>query len=179
LLAVLLCLGEPVRLLDRRREPLVAEHACRIDEYARLEGQIEVLGLPVDAGVLVDRVQSADDVRRTRSIERAQCLPIDDALVFRTPELAVRDRALLLAAQLCAVRHAYAPCLSRGNAASLWSSVTGCRGRRTGARDSAAGGGVQGGNDRAAGWLERCCFAWSHGRGLEAGVARRGRAVSA
>src|SRR5690606_24966345 len=102
LLAVLLCLGEPVRLLDRRREPLVAEHACRIDDYARLEEQIEVLGLPVDAGVLVDRVQSADDVRDTRSIERAQCLPIDDALVFRNPELAVRDRALFLAAQLCA-----------------------------------------------------------------------------
>ena len=68
-----------------------------------LEEQIEVLGLAVDAGVLVDRVRAGDDVRDAGGVERLEGTPVDEAFVLRDPEIAVRERLPLLRRQASAM----------------------------------------------------------------------------
>ena len=82
-------LGEPVRVLEPRDEPGRAQRARGRDDRCRLEEQIEVLGLAVDAGVLVDGVGAGDDVGHARGVERLERALVDLALLLGDPEIAV------------------------------------------------------------------------------------------
>src|SRR5690606_34907331 len=59
-----------------------------------------VLGLAIDAGVLVQRVEAADDVGHARGIECLERVAVDLALLLRYPELPVREGLPLLTREI-------------------------------------------------------------------------------
>src|SRR5690606_1257679 len=92
-------LGEPVLVLETRDESCVAERARRRDDLRRLEEQVEVLRLAINASVFVNRVRTRDDVADAGGIERTEGTAIDLALVVGDPEITVRERLAFFGCQ--------------------------------------------------------------------------------
>ena len=93
-------LGEPVRVLQSRLEAGIPQRPGGGHHARGLEEQIQVLRLPVNPCVLVDRVGARDDIRNVGGIERLEGAPVDLTLVIRNPEITVRDGLALLRCQL-------------------------------------------------------------------------------
>src|SRR5204863_9517592 len=111
-------LGQPVRVLEPGHEPGLAQRAGGRHDRLRLEEQIEVLGLAVDPGVLVDRVGAGDDVRDAPGVQGFERLAVDSAFLVGDPEIAMCDRLALLRREL-----PRATSLGSGHAVGIWPRV--------------------------------------------------------
>ena len=83
-------LRQPVRILEPCHEASVAQRAAGVDDRCRLEEEVEVLRLAIDARVLVDGVRAGHDVRHARRVQGFERTPVDLALLIGDPEIAVR-----------------------------------------------------------------------------------------
>ena len=92
-------LGQPVRILEPRDEPGRPKRAGGRDDRRWLEEQIEVLGLAIDAGVLVDGVGARDDIRHARGVDGVERPLVDLPLFLGDPEIPVGQRFSLLRGQ--------------------------------------------------------------------------------
>jgi hypothetical protein len=81
-----------VSIFEAGDEPGVLQRPSRGDHGRGLEEQVEILRLPVDAGVFVDGVCAGDDIGNTRGVHSLQSPFVDFALFVRDPEIAVCER---------------------------------------------------------------------------------------
>ena len=88
-----------MQVLEPHDEAGVVQRLRSWQDRGGLDEEIEILGLAIDAGVLVDRVGAGDDEWDACRVERLERAAIDFALLFRDPEVAVGQRLSLFGRQ--------------------------------------------------------------------------------
>ena len=82
-------LREPVRVFEPRDESRGTQGLCGCDDRGWLEEEIEILGLAIDAGVLVDRIGARDNEAQVCRVDRLERAPVDLPFLLGNPEISM------------------------------------------------------------------------------------------